>query len=208
MSRIGVPMSLRDGGVFTNTREYLDQRSIQIIQKTMSGEDYGGEPFGVNDWYTRLGGWDLAFIHQYCNRHPVVIQWLLDHGADIDRLDGNRQTALMYAVVRRNEDEWMDNLLEKGAKINLKDQWGQTALDLAIFWDKPPFPVIRTLLRWGANVLGTRFELSHKRGIYEQAVYRLTLLIMTTPRCLLRARNVPLALLPTDILHRLMRYLL
>ena len=51
-------------------------------------------------------------------------------GADIDAVNGNGQTALHLAV--EQSDAVVALLAKRGAKLDIKDQQGQTPLDVAL----------------------------------------------------------------------------
>ena len=60
----------------------------------------------------------------------AVIEFLLDRGANIDRQDpGNEWTALHEAVGRQSMNA-VEILVARGAKVNLKEQYGRTPLKL------------------------------------------------------------------------------
>lgn len=64
------------------------------------------------------------------DRRKEAIQLLMDHGADLNAIDGNGLTALHYAATNGN-DAVVQYLADKGAKLDLKDKLGRTALDAA-----------------------------------------------------------------------------
>jgi len=176
-------------------------KAIEAIQAMIEGG------IGVNDWTGQYGGTNKACIHLYHNRHPEIQQWILDHGGDINLPDSNGWTPLMYAMTRSDVPKTLMLLLERGADITRREPTrGGTALDFAIDHDRPPFLRIRTLLQWGANSVGPLL-FANQIGAHEYARSRLILLVLATPRCLPRARHVPLSLLPVDLLRRLMVYL-
>ena len=56
--------------------------------------------------------------------------WLLDHGADVNRVDILGRTALHQAV-REGAAEASALLIARGADLGAKDRQGRTSLDLA-----------------------------------------------------------------------------
>lgn len=60
----------------------------------------------------------------------LVLEYLRDRGADLDRQDNNGNTALMLAVMYQ-QDRAMQFLIDSGANLDLKDKYGYTALDKA-----------------------------------------------------------------------------
>ena len=54
----------------------------------------------------------------------------LQRGAQINAVDANGQTALHSAAVQRS-DEFIEFLVDNGARLDLKDKQGRLPLDLA-----------------------------------------------------------------------------
>lgn len=61
----------------------------------------------------------------------VIVQWLVDVGAENDGVDIDERSALHHAVLAGN-DELIDILLNAKVNIKIKDNLGLTALDLAM----------------------------------------------------------------------------
>jgi len=78
-----------------------------------------------------------------------VAGFLLDHGADINIADGQRQTALHHAAQAGNKG-MAELLLSRGADVNAKDFWGQDPLNLAA--GKGFLAVVEVLLANKADV--------------------------------------------------------
>ena len=80
--------------------------------------------------------------------HATVVELLLKNGASPDAADNNRCTPLMYAA-QWHQNQVIERLLAGGAKLDLRCQWGETALFLATVHRN----VIgaRLLLKAGAN---------------------------------------------------------
>jgi len=55
----------------------------------------------------------------------------LQRGAQINAVDANGQTALHSAAVQRS-DEFIEFLVDNGARLDLKDKQGRLPLDLAL----------------------------------------------------------------------------
>jgi hypothetical protein len=64
--------------------------------------------------------------------HPEVVDWLIDHGADVNASDG-ASTALHRIADKCDATETIRKLIAKGAKTQLKTAGGVTALQLAEF---------------------------------------------------------------------------
>ncbi|NYZ74398.1 ankyrin repeat domain-containing protein [Candidatus Micrarchaeota archaeon] len=66
----------------------------------------------------------------------TAVQELLDKGADVDARRGAwQETALMMAAVN-GQTEAAEILIAKGADLNMTNDEGKTALDLAIYYDR------------------------------------------------------------------------
>lgn len=63
---------------------------------------------------------------------PETVELLINHGAEINKLEGAvGSTSLITAVMRRRKEN-VAVLLRHGAKVDMKDRDGRTALDIAI----------------------------------------------------------------------------
>ena len=90
-----------------------------------------------------------AYWKQPSDRLFVVVERLLNAGADVNAQDAQGRTLLMRVLdARRNR--LMKLFLQRGAKINLRDQNGQTALHWAA--KMRSVDVVKILLQRGANV--------------------------------------------------------
>ena len=100
------------------------------------------------------------------------VQLLLDHGADVDKADGDGHTALITAAWEGRE-ETVRLLIDKGAKVNIHDTDGETALFSAAH--KGHTAIVRMLLEHGAdkNAInsGQRTTLYHmvEKAVFEDA---------------------------------------
>ncbi len=62
---------------------------------------------------------------------PAAIRLLLDKGADVNAVNSRNMTAAHYAA-RTGNDEALKLLVERGAKLDIKDRIGRTPLDMAL----------------------------------------------------------------------------
>jgi uncharacterized caspase-like protein len=81
---------------------------------------------------------------------PQDVQGAIDNGADINALDNEGSTPLMYAAEYNNPDV-VTTLLRAGADVNTKDKQGMTALMCAAQINQNP-EVITVLLKAGADL--------------------------------------------------------
>jgi ankyrin repeat protein len=82
--------------------------------------------------------------------HVEVVQFLLDHRADVRAVDEKGETALIKTVgVFRGSPEVVRSLLAKGVQINAQDKKGTTALMVAAYNGKDD--VVTLLLEKGAD---------------------------------------------------------
>jgi len=84
--------------------------------------------------------------------HIEIVEFLLNHGADIESEIFDGETPLMLAAryARCGKYETIKTLLEHGAKVNHRDEDGRTALhDAAMYSGKE---VINLLISYGADV--------------------------------------------------------
>src|SRR6185503_87426 len=75
-------------------------------------------------------------------------QRLIKAGADVNAIDGQGTTALLWAV-RRDQPETIDLLLEAGAEVDRRDKSGWTALTMAAKLGRET--IVRNLLDHGAK---------------------------------------------------------
>ncbi len=75
---------------------------------------------------------DYSFDEGGRERHVDVVNVLLEKGADVNAKTKEGRTALMMAVLERNQMEIAKALLQRGADVNAKDEEGQTALTAAV----------------------------------------------------------------------------
>ncbi len=79
------------------------------------------------------------------NNHKGITQMLLEKGADVNRCDINRSTALHYAAQKRCTDI-AQLLLEYGGDPSLRDSDGNDACDVARLCDhKELFHILKNI---------------------------------------------------------------
>ena len=102
--------------------------------------------------FRRISGLTVLASTVLAAPHPAVIQKLIDAGADIDAVSGNK-TALMYAVSLHHDEytkhvngtgahhtlnkmeaqeQVVRKLIALGADVTIRDENGRTALDIAL----------------------------------------------------------------------------
>ena len=84
------------------------------------------------------------------SEHEKYISVLAKDGIDINQQDTNGWTPLHFAV-QENSILGVKELLRLGAKIDLTDSYGNTALHKATFESKGEGEIIKQLLRAGSN---------------------------------------------------------
>jgi ankyrin repeat protein len=84
--------------------------------------------------------------------HPEIIRILLDRGENVNVRDKYWRTPLLAAVSSHGESfECARLLIERGAKLELVNRWGYTALGWAAMSNE--VPCVKLLLEHGANRL-------------------------------------------------------
>jgi hypothetical protein len=94
------------------------------------------------DWKLHDGDHPLHCAAEYGNIEAIR-SWLAS-GADVNVINDNGQTPLMYACLNLNEES-MNELLKLGANINCVDTYGNTLLHSISFWD------YMCCYRWGTH---------------------------------------------------------
>jgi ankyrin repeat protein len=64
------------------------------------------------------------------NNNIKIVQFLVDNGANVDAMNGDAYTALLFSVENGNADIF-NYLLNHGADICSVTKWGETAIDLS-----------------------------------------------------------------------------
>uniref|UniRef100_UPI002147CDB0 ankyrin repeat domain-containing protein n=1 Tax=Endozoicomonas sp. ONNA2 TaxID=2828741 RepID=UPI002147CDB0 len=103
------------------------------------------------------GTWDCTALHLalFSGNATAITEiqnCLLDKGANINDLDCNGRTPLLWAL-RKGNIEGINTLLQRGANPDIPDQWGQTPLLTAIHYLVPGKinSMVNSLLANGAN---------------------------------------------------------
>src|SRR4051812_12453680 len=78
----------------------------------------------------KIGDIDSVTSFAFAEGNVAICRIVLAHGPDLDKLDGNGLTPLMYSAMKGNE-ELVKMLLEKGAKPAVKSADGRTAAAFA-----------------------------------------------------------------------------
>ncbi|KAE8370720.1 ankyrin repeat-containing domain protein [Aspergillus caelatus] len=87
-------------------------------------------------------------LHICAKGYTTMLQFLLDHGAEIDATNFVGRTALYYAT--RGHTDSVSVFLEQGADTELTDEFGQTPLHIAV--ELGYEAVARPLIREGADI--------------------------------------------------------
>ncbi|OUM68758.1 hypothetical protein PIROE2DRAFT_28605, partial [Piromyces sp. E2] len=81
--------------------------------------------------------------------HMPLIQLFIDHGADVDFIDDNKNSPLSYAIQMKSESI-VSLLIEHGADVNFVDIFNVSLLTYAI--NEQEFGVVKLLVDHGADV--------------------------------------------------------
>lgn len=87
-----------------------------------------------------------------CHGDPAILQYLIDHGADINQANINGNTVLSYACIFTEGDQAatvVDLLCRNNAAVHIKDFQGHSAIAKTTY-QKPNLEVIKTLVKYGA----------------------------------------------------------
>ena len=105
-------------------------------------------------------------LHIACLRgNKAVVQWLVQHGADINGLDRAGCTPLMYSTIANDNTDIASYLLDNGAHIEMRSGDGLTALACAV--DRCRFEFVKFLIHRRADVFtvgGNNGNLLHLAG--------------------------------------------
>lgn len=140
-------ITLATSGAVAIVREAADPLIAAAIDDDLQALEAILTRENVNVRDRRLGTAALEYAVRHGNRE--MVQSLLSAGADVNSVDGNKQTALMML----GEDSTADivwDLVNAGAKLELKDDEGDTALIEAAIEEN--LPVLVALLHAGAKV--------------------------------------------------------
>jgi uncharacterized protein len=82
---------------------------------------------------------------------PVMVKYLIDHGADIHAFDKSEKWTALHFAARDQNDIIVRILLEAGAVVDSLDVFGNTPLWRSVFNSSPNFSLIRMLIKYGAD---------------------------------------------------------
>jgi uncharacterized protein len=89
-------------------------------------------------------------VYSILHNNQLFLKYLIERGVDVNLADGNGWSPLHFSV-----NEYLVGitqlLLDKGAKVNAQDNFGNTVLWRAVFSSKGRGEIIEILLRSGAN---------------------------------------------------------
>jgi len=89
--------------------------------------------FSIN--YTRDYLSQTTFMHAATCGDIAILNFLIDSGAELNRIENNGMTALHLTMMHNNNKntyEITKILLENEIDLDIKDKWGDTALDKAL----------------------------------------------------------------------------
>jgi ankyrin repeat protein len=89
------------------------------------------------------------------HQQTEIVRLLLNHGAEVNAVNTNHQTALYWAMLRDRalNMDLIELLVERGADVNATDKGGNNMpIQLAFGWHRDPLPALDLLLRNGAHV--------------------------------------------------------
>ena len=107
-----------------------------------------------------------SLIHAVAYDNTDLLEWLVDHGANLNHQDRIGYTALHFAGQNKLV-KIAQYLLEKGANPNLQDIHGNSPLWTAVFNSMDEKGVVNLLLRHGADV-----DLRNKYGKSSRELYQ------------------------------------
>ncbi|XP_059139282.1 putative ankyrin repeat protein RF_0381 [Physella acuta] len=127
---------INDNTPFTEALEKQDREIMKLLI------DAGCDINYTNTFYTSLGA-------SISSEDVETTQFLLEHGADVTKVDRDGMTALMWAA-RTNNVNVIDLLLDFKAEVNCVDLQQTTALAHAVIWQN--VPMVAKLIQAGADV--------------------------------------------------------
>ncbi len=119
--KAGAPIEVLDKGKETPLHLALRKNNISVAKVLMENVK------DINKrGYVTLTPLDYAIGHTT----PNVVQLVIDHGADVNKCDGDGWSPV-YRAALLNRIDMAKVLLANKSKINIKDRKGRTALDIA-----------------------------------------------------------------------------
>lgn len=93
-------------------------------------------------------------LHEAITRRSKVLDLIIEKTENIDVVDGNQMTPLMYLIMYQRNDpaslDRADKVIAKGADINIQNKSKQTALHIACYYNRAEFA--KKLIAKGADV--------------------------------------------------------
>jgi len=105
---------------------------------------------------------------------PTILEYLLQEGNDVNSVDSDGWTALMYAA-RNGHSDYIENLYKMGADLNFKNKEGFTPLMEAVIYGN--FNSVQKLVELGADITvednegKTAIDLAEDKGYKNIADY-------------------------------------
>ena len=117
--------------------------NLEKIQKLVKF----GADVNVKD---RLWGDTTALMYASKYNKLAIVKFLVENGAEVNAVDNDKRTALMYASSNGEDNKIVHYLLSKGADINAKDINGENALMRAT--SKYQWDIAKFLIEQGINI--------------------------------------------------------
>ena len=118
-------MGSQTSGIIAQFEEVLETKNLIHL-----GQFISQYPLYIN---SRLFNKGTNALCRAANLESLpMIEMLVDHGADINQQSANGNTPLMWAA-RNNDVHILMYLISKKAKINIKNEEGLNAMDLAVY---------------------------------------------------------------------------
>jgi ankyrin repeat protein len=93
----------------------------------------------------------LMFPGYYMYEHPNIVRYLVEAGADVnEQYPQTGDACLLSAAIKKFGTPLIEVLLDCGANINIRDVWGDTALHIAVNFDREE--TVRLLISRDADV--------------------------------------------------------
>lgn len=103
---------------------------------------------GFNIFEKNLKGWDALIVAAYQNQFSTC-KWLIENGANVNTINNNGTSALMYAMTgasRSNDIKTLELLINSGADTHHKDYSGKALIEYAL--DLGSKPVIKCIEKY------------------------------------------------------------